>query len=243
MPAELRSLLLDRTRLGSVAQSLSGLSMAAHGVRDQLSADVWMVLAEIERAQGSLRAVPRDQGLQVAETSERILSGLLALAGITSENMVRDSGWYLLDTGRGLERALQLVALLRVTLVPVRAPETERMVVEAVMTAAESILTFRRRYQGRAATDAVVELLVVDEANPRSVSYQLDRIGADLRAMPQTVASARPLRLIEDLTDTIRTADLAELVGSVDGQRVALDLFLTGLQSQLNALGSSVNER
>ena len=38
--------------------------------------------------------------------------------------MVRDPGWYMLDSGRGLERALQVVALLRVTLT--RAPAGRR---------------------------------------------------------------------------------------------------------------------
>ena len=65
-------------------------------------------------------ANPYDQGLQLTDASERMLSGLLALAGIVSENMVRDPGWYMLDSGRGLERALQVVALLKVTLCRVR---------------------------------------------------------------------------------------------------------------------------
>ncbi len=92
---------------------------AAQGVRDQLSEDVWMVLADIERALAALTANPYDQGLQLTDASERVLSGLLALAGIASENMVRDPGWYMLDTGRGLERALQVLALLKVTVGPV----------------------------------------------------------------------------------------------------------------------------
>ena len=239
---ELRSILLDRRRLGSAAQSLASLSLAAQGVRDQLSADVWMVIAEIERALAALSAAPRDQGLQLAETSERVLSGLLALAGIVSENMVRDPGWYLLDTGRGLERALQLVSLLRVTLVQVRAPETDRMVVEAVLTAAESIVTFRRRYRGRAGADAAVELLVVDETNPRSVAYQLQRIAHDLQAVPNAAATSRPLRIVEDLTGRLRRADLAVLVDAEHGERAALGDLLAGVQTQLNALGRAINE-
>ena len=109
-------MLLDRHRTGTAAQSLGALSMAAQGVRDQLSEDVWMVLADIERALAALAANPYDQGLQLTDASERVLSGLLALAGIVSENMVRDPGWYMLDSGRGLERALQVLALLRVTI-------------------------------------------------------------------------------------------------------------------------------
>jgi uncharacterized alpha-E superfamily protein len=201
------------------------------------------VLAEIERSLASLAAAPHDQGLQLAETSERVLSGLLALAGIISENMVRDPGWYLLDIGRGLERALQLVSLLKVTLVPPRPPETDRMVVEAVTTAAESIVTLRRRYRGRAGTDAVVELLVVDRHNPRSVAYQLNRIESDLRAVPNASATSRPLRLLEDLVESVRAADLTVLGASADGRRSALEDFLSGLHTQLNALSEAINEQ
>ena len=91
------------------AQAIGALSRAAQGVRDQLSEDVWMVLADIDRALGALAANPYDQGLQLTDAAERVLSGLLAVAGIVSENMVRDPGWYMLDSGRGLERALQVL--------------------------------------------------------------------------------------------------------------------------------------
>jgi uncharacterized circularly permuted ATP-grasp superfamily protein/uncharacterized alpha-E superfamily protein len=243
MMGELRAILLDRGRPGTAAQSLAALAMAAQGVRDQLSADVWMVLADTERALASLTSAPHDQGLQLAETSERVLSGLLALAGISSENMVHDPGWYLLDTGRGLERALQLVSLLRVTLVQVRSPETDQMVVEAVMTAAESIVTFRRRYRGRVGTDAVVELLVVDQHNPRSVAYQLNRIGADLRAVPNGSSTSRPQRLLEDLVEKVQAADLTALVDDTAGRREALDELLSSLYAHLTALSEAIRKQ
>jgi uncharacterized alpha-E superfamily protein len=51
----------------------------------------------------------------------------LALAGIANENMVRDPGWYMLDSGRGLERALQILALLRMTICQARTPDTDRI--------------------------------------------------------------------------------------------------------------------
>ena len=37
--------------------------LAAQGVRDQLSEDVWIVLAEVDRALHGLEANPYDQGL------------------------------------------------------------------------------------------------------------------------------------------------------------------------------------
>jgi uncharacterized circularly permuted ATP-grasp superfamily protein/uncharacterized alpha-E superfamily protein len=243
MMSEFRSLLLDRHRTGTAAQSLAALSMAAQGVRDQLSEDVWMVLADIGRALASLVANPDDQGLQLTDASERVLSGLLALAGIATENMVRDPGWYMLDSGRGLERALQILALLRVTICRERPPDSDRQVLEAVLTAAESIVTFRRRYRTRSSVDAVIELLVIDPFNPRSVAYQLQRIRADLRTLPNTSPTSRPLRLLDALAERVRIADPVALAESANGRRVPLEEFLAGLQNQLRALSEAIRDQ
>ena len=242
MIPEFRSMLLDRQRTGTVAQSLGALSLVAQGVRDQLSEDVWMVLADIERALATLAANPYDQGLQLTDVSERVLSGLLALAGIATENMVRDPGWYMLDSGRGLERALQILALLRVTICQERAAEIDDIVLEAVLTAAESIVTFRRRYSTRARVDALLELLLIDPFNPRSVAYQLNRIRNDLRALPNTSPTARPLRLLDSLAERVRTSDPVVLAESENGRRTELHDLLAGLQDQLRALSDAIRD-
>jgi uncharacterized circularly permuted ATP-grasp superfamily protein/uncharacterized alpha-E superfamily protein len=240
MMPELRSVVLDRHRAGSVSQSIGALSMAAQGVRDQLSEDVWMVLADVERALNALAANPYDQGLQLTDAGERVLAGLLALTGIVSENMVRDPGWFMLDSGRGLERALQVLALLRVTVCSEHSPETDRLVTEAVLTSAESIVTFRRRYRLRARLEGLVELLVLDQFNPRSVAYQLNRMRTDLLAIPSTSPSARQLRLLDGLIERVRTVDLVGLCETTDGQRPALAEFLGTLQAQLRDLSETI---
>ena len=258
MMPEFRALLLDRSRLGTAGQSLAALSAVAQGVRDQLSEDVWMVLADMERASAALAAGTDDQGLLLVDSGERILSGLLALAGIVSENMVRDAGWYLLDTGRGLERALQVLALLRATACEERPWDTERLVIEAVLTATESIVTFRRRHGGRERVEAVVELLVTDARNPRSVAYQLERILADLRAIPNASSTARSIRLAEALVRQVRTVDLAAMsaLSAADPEvsdraappsqapsRADLAELLAGLTAQLRDLGDAIREQ
>jgi uncharacterized alpha-E superfamily protein len=221
MMPEFRSMLLDRRRTGTVAQSLGALSMAAQGVRDQLSEDVWMVLADIERALAALAANPYDQGLQLTDVSERVLSGLLALAGIATENM----------------------ALLRVTICQERAPEVDRVVLEAVLVAAESIVTYRRRYRPLASVDALLELLVIDTFNPRSVGYQLQRIRTDLRALPNTSPTARPLRLLDSLAERVRTSDPVTLAESTDGRRSDLHDLLSGLEQQLRSLSDAIRDQ
>ena len=250
---ELRSLMLDRRRSGTVAQSLQALTTTAQGVRDQLSEDVWMVLADVDRSLHTLRGLESDQGLHLIEAGERVLSGLLALGGIATENMVRDPGWLLLDTGRGLERALQVVSLLRATLVESYGPDTDRTVLEAALTSSESIVTFRRRYRGRSGVPAVLELLVLDASNPRSVAYQLQRMQADLSAVVSTSPTARPLRLLDGLVEQVRLADPVAL-GAVtpadagpgssrSGRREALAAFCAELHQGLRDLATAVRDQ
>ncbi len=241
MMPELRAMLLERHRTGTAAQAIGSLSRAAQGVRDQLSEDVWMVLADIDRALAALSANPYDQGLQLTDAAERVLSGLLALAGIVSENMVRDPGWYMLDSGRGLERAQQVLALLRVTVCAERDADTERLVMEAVLTATESIVTFRRRYRGLTGIEPLTELLVLDQFNPRSVAYQLKRVLADLEAMPGTGAH-RAMDLVAEIGHRLAEADLSELAMGTGGRRVALEEFLADLQARLRELSDTIRQ-
>jgi uncharacterized alpha-E superfamily protein len=211
-----------------------------------------MVLADVERALSTLARQPKDQGLHLTEAGERVLSGLLALSGIVGENMVRDPGWLLLDAGRGLERALQVLSLLRSTLVESYGPDVDRAVLEAAVTSSESIVTFRRRYRGRSGVPAVVELLMVDVSNPRSVAYQLERMQTDLRAIPNTSPTARPLRLLDRLVETVRLADPVALgtvlppagdaLPGTPGRRDALEELCAELHGSLRELSTAIRD-
>ena len=175
MMPELRSMVLDRHRAGTVSQSIG---CAVAGCAGRPGSAVRGRVDRVGRGRsGTARARGQSvrSGAQLTDASERVLSGLLALNGIVSENMVRDPGWYMLDSGRGLERALQVSALLRVTVCAERLPEIDRLVTEAVLTAAESIVTFRRRYQLRRGRRAW-------SARPRPINPRSARLPADPRA-------------------------------------------------------------
>lgn len=241
---ELRDIVVNRLRRGSVARSVAQLTHCGEGVRDQLSADVWIVLGGIERALVTLRLARFDSGAQLADTSERVLSGLLALSGITAENMVRDAGWQLLECGRGVERALQLVTLLRHTCVPAHRPAVEQQMIETALTAAESVVTFRRRHGGRAQVDSVLQLLVSDVSNPRSVAFQLRRVQTALTQLPGDAPGSRPQRLLADLREQTDGLELDpwRRLGD-DGVREGLDQTLRDLQLQLKTLGGAIAEQ
>lgn len=240
--AELLSLTVDRSRPGTIAHAVHHLTEVAAGVREQLSLDTWLVLGGLERELRRLAPTgpegPADWALP--SVLNRVLEGLLALTGLTAESLVRDAGWLFMDAGRRLERAIHVVTLLRATVVQERAGEVDALVVETVLGATESIVTFRRRNPVRAGVASLLDLVLTDRENPRSVAYQVDRLHEDLTALGDVLDGAGAGSVREGLLAVvaqIRQADAAALaVAGDDLFRAELDELLAGLAEDLSAL-------
>jgi uncharacterized circularly permuted ATP-grasp superfamily protein/uncharacterized alpha-E superfamily protein len=242
---ELFALVVDEDRPGTLAHAVRNLVGAAHAVRDQLSTDIWMAVGTLEREIQDLRASDPDHLMVVQHSLGRIMQGLLALSGIFGEGMVRDPGWRFMDAGRRLERAQQLLALLRATLIIERSTATDSLLVESVLIAAESIITYRRRYRSRAQLETLLDLLLSDADNPRSLAFQLDQLAADVRLIPRLDNGLRlsePERLVLEASTALRLADTSVLARSQgDGTRPALDALLTRLLELLYGTADAID--
>ncbi|KAA0024706.1 circularly permuted type 2 ATP-grasp protein [Antrihabitans cavernicola] len=236
-----RTLTADKTRAGSLAQSVDRLGYAARAVRDQLSNDTWTVLSTVDAALAEFATVTYDDGSAIGSVQSAVLTGMLSLSGLGAESMVHDPGWYLMDIGKRLERGLQLTALLGATLDAPRMPSTERMVIESVLAASESSVIYARRNRGVIRLAAVAQLLLFDEGNPRSLVYQLDRLKDDLHALPEASGSSRAERLAEEMSAQLRRADPADLetVGP-EGLRTDLVELLDGIHASLRSLSEII---
>nr|WP_254450947.1 circularly permuted type 2 ATP-grasp protein [Aeromicrobium stalagmiti] len=234
-----RSLLLDAHRPGSVAQSIGALRDAAQSVRDQLSPDTWQAFSSTDRAAANLVAYHYSH--QVAESAGQMLTGILSLQGVTA-NMMRDPGWRMIGTGRAVERGLQLCHLLRATTTTRRGIDVDRDVHNAVLSAAESAVTHRRRYRGYVRLAGVLELLLMDVENPRSLAFGIAEMRTHLAAMPESTGSTRPERLLDDLAEELERADIAALTAIEGENRPNLERFLGGYIGQLTRFADAVGE-
>ena len=181
------------------------------------------VLHEVDRRDSG------DSGQPLQPSLARILEGLLALAGLGAESMVRDTGWYYMDAGRRLERSLQLTSLLRHALAEPAPAAVEALLLESVLIAGESIITHRRRHQSRPQLRTVLDLLVSDRENPRSVNYQLGRLAEDLRHLPPEQPGALAGRSLQDgmvavnaVVREVDTSGAAAAGASLDAVHAAL---------------------
>ena len=175
--------------------------------------------ATLDREIRDLRMSDPERPMVAQHTLGRIVQSLLALSGLAGESMVRDPGWRFMDAGRRIERALQLAALLRATVTVERSTATDSLLVESVLIAAESIITYRRRYRSHAQLETLLDLLVFDADNPRSLAYQLDQLAADVRLMPKLDRGPRlsePQRLVLETSTALGLADSALLARAQD---------------------------
>jgi uncharacterized alpha-E superfamily protein len=214
---------------------------AAAEVRDQLSNDTWLVIGHLERDLAQLdRSLPAPA---VTGALGGVMAAMLALSGLCSESMVRDDGWQFMESGRRLERALQLCSLLEATVTTRRDDAADSLVVESVLTAAESIVTYRRRYRSQAQVETLLDLLVLDVTNPRSLAYQVERLVESVGAMPAAGSSAAPGidRVLDEVATLVALADTNELARVNDHGRPRLAAFLGRVRTLLSGLAEQLD--
>ena len=106
----------------------------------------------------------------------------------------------------------------------------------------DSSTTYRSRYLTRPLLLPVLDLLVLDETNPRSIAWQLERIVEHIERLPSTDQAAQrgpDRRLALKLAGITRITEIDTLA---DGERplAALDLLLEELAHGLPALSNLI---
>lgn len=222
---------------GSLRAIVREIRRLAWNLRDRISGDAWRVLKQLE--QQFLVSPPDPMRVSWAQDLlDNTILSLAAFGGLATENMTRGHGWRFLEIGRRLERASQTIELVR------RGIGFSTNVTEAelgvVLEIADSTLTYRSRYLNSLQTDLVLDLLLLDEGNPRSAAYQLAKLREHVDQLPEShpaVGHSREARLALGLLAAVQLADATELAKHGDAERPAdLLAFLTRLTSDLIVL-------
>lgn len=234
---ELRSLVFDPARANGLQSTLASVRRTARLVRDRISPDTWRTL-------NGLKVAPPDGDpagctlSDILDLMESLLVLLNAFSGLATESTTRGAGWRFLELGRRLERAASTVRLLRGTLTT--AGPNEGPLLEALLETAESSMTYRRRYLGNLQAAPVLDLLLADETNPRSVGFQLMAMVGHVRHLPRDGGPARDTEEHRTVTHALADVRLADLDGMAvpnsDGERDRLNALLAALDGQLAAL-------
>jgi uncharacterized alpha-E superfamily protein len=207
-----RSVLLNPDFNGALPRLTRAARSAASVIRERFSPDAWRAIDDLV----ALIAAPLPYGPSESAMIDRVEAALRIIAsfsGLAQENMTQLAGWRFLELGRRIERSVQTCRFVRTF----GGKDTPDGGLDVLLELADSQLTYRQRYVMIAALAPVIDLVMLDPSNPRSVAFQLDRIEAHLAALPKREIDGRlsPVRQIAvSLATRLRTADAANIAAA-----------------------------
>ena len=245
---ELLSLAKDGARKGSLTANIQAFVQAAFSSRDLWSQDTWRSVDNIQRRWQQRVVNNNDITIeQLPSHLDDLITGLVAFSGLTGESMTREAAWLMLDSGRRLERALALIALLRSTLALRHEDVLQNQMLEAVLVTTDSLTIYQRRYRSFIQLPMVLALLLLDETHPRSVAYQLHQLSIHVDALPRAGGKSQlseEERLILKAYTDLRLCNVLELtqVEEGDGIYTELDQLLSNTADLLWRMGEVIAE-
>jgi uncharacterized alpha-E superfamily protein len=226
-PAEalLYGLISERAAQEGLPSMLSRIHGLTLSVRSRLSRDAWHVLRRLTRTLAGTDSAKLTSPVIAIEALDQLIFSLAAVSGTTLDNMVRGHAWTFLDLGRRVERSVNMVLLLQSFL----TLGATRLHMEALLEIADSLLTYRARYLSSLQAAPVVDLLLTDTTNPRSVAFQVELAKGHLRRLPghEGVVPSRAERRVIMLESSLLTADVEQAcAGDGAGLRQLLEDLL-----------------
>jgi uncharacterized circularly permuted ATP-grasp superfamily protein/uncharacterized alpha-E superfamily protein len=201
---ELTSLLTDAKRPDSLACTMSEISRIGGNIRERLSSDMMFLLGQLR---DSIHIGQGTPFLEFPAMLTDCLKLLSAFSGMERENINRGLGWLFMTIGRRLERAIYLTRQLR----EITSPLTEQdwSLLECVLEVADSSMTYRTRYYTTLQPLAVLDVLLADETNPRSLNFQLSHLADLYQKLPRHLpVDSKAMRAALEL---LRSFDLRKL--------------------------------
>ena len=234
----------------SIAYNLQSLDRVSTALRERLSSEHWglirsmresfaQAMAEARSGVGAGGPAELPNTVQVLPALDRLALQLAAVTGAQTDRMTRDHGWRLLTVGRLLERLIGIGARMEAFI------EAEALGsvagVELLLELFDSAITFRARYQRHEDLLALVDLLVLDSANPRAFAGVLRRLRTEIGKLPGDAATLQPLR---EMLPAEGTGLTLESLRGADNATIgeALRALAVDLAERASALSGRIGE-
>ena len=182
-----------------LAANLRQLNQIAYQLRDRLSLDHWRAITQLVRDPAFNQQVTLSQCINWLD---KTIVGMTTLSGFALDSMTRDTGFRFLSIGRRLERLCFLTRAIAVA-----CDEGRESGLTWLLELCDSVLTYRSRYMAQPEWLPVMDLLIRDPANPRSVMFQVNGIHDYLARMEQRHGPCGRELLMPDI-ELLKSLDL-----------------------------------
>ncbi|PJZ68237.1 carboxylate--amine ligase [Leptospira perolatii] len=219
---------------GSIRHDLNFYIKASKSVRDRISDDTRYLISKIETE------TPEDNSyVQILEYLQKLVTLFASLSGLSSESMSRETGYFFLDFGKRIERSLFIVRVLTFALE--RTTLYNKSLFESLLNINDIRITYRRRYKHRIEAESVIDILLFDETNPRSLAFQISRIKENALVAGGN-SDSEEVRILSDLINRFRDEDAKRLFEYADPAG-ALSRWLADISFLLRAESDSIAKK
>ena len=164
-----------------LARQQQALYQSASHLRERLSVDNWRALNQMEQRVADIGHPSQSEVITILDDTT---ASLMTMAGFALDGMNRDLGWRFLSFGRRLERLQFQCSVLQRALAMDDGGNLDWL-----LELSDSIVTYRSRYRARPEWMPVLDLLLLDESNPRGILFQLNGILSGLEKIAHTYGS------------------------------------------------------
>lgn len=226
----------DTQTVPSVGYSLWWLRSAGAALRERLSTEHWNFIKQAqEQFRDDCEALNRfdpPAASDALSALDRLSQNLAAITGAQNDRMWRDDGWRLLSAGRQLERLGFLTDALSRGFYTNAVHDAAGFGV--VLDLFDSAISFHARYQRSREIPALLEHVVLNYQNPRSLAWVVQTLNGRLGYLHQREAMA-----VENLSQRLRQPDIAELPTLCEADAIG---DFVPLQALLHTLGDAAGE-
>lgn len=212
--AELTDVLYNEKRNGSLSHNLSLLKNAVYSVRNFWATDTWRVLRRMEEEWNTAKEDKQAAHLDIISSIDALNTSMFAFLGMNRESVRREQGWNIMDLGRKIEQSLYIITLLRSVFHNKQEEQTEHELLEFVMIASQSLITYRYTYRDHLQLPLALELLMLDNNYPKSLAYLVKKIKRYVSLLPhkgKEIPLSDKQRNIHEADSLLKLADVIKL--------------------------------
>jgi uncharacterized circularly permuted ATP-grasp superfamily protein/uncharacterized alpha-E superfamily protein len=202
---EIGASLFDTTNVLGIASDLQRMQWSATQARSRLSSEHWRAIGVVQRQFHDAASSRSD----VRETLDRLTLSVAALAGFTLDDMIQDDAWRLMMLGRRLER-LYFSSMLFARTMTAQGPDRNEL--EWLLEITSSTISYRTRFVDRPRVGGVLQLLIREPKNPRSIAFHVDEADALLAALVER-SGGMASDVLRNAADEVIDVDFGVLEG------------------------------
>lgn len=240
---KLRLLLVDEKCPVSIVRNLANFYRTTNAIREQWSPSSVLAIESIRKtwSEGT-------RGLTgyfaFHSPLENLQLSLAAFLGMNLDSMTRDHGWVMLDAGRRIERAANIVNLLTFLVRREVEGPLETLLNESALFISDSLGTYQSLYRTEPRLGPMMRLLLGENDYPRSLQFLFHRLEQVLAKLPKPSRRRHPGDLIAQANEHIQvfSEKLERDLEKLEAIRHYAEGDLTLLGKELRALSDHLTK-